>query len=61
MNLGIITYNKKHKKTQDIFKRINKRKFKKITLLITNFKNLKKEKLYLNTDLINLLVLILFP
>ena len=46
MKLGIITYNKKHKKTQDVLKGLKKKKFKDITLLISKFKKIKKRKVF---------------
>ncbi len=46
MNLGIITYNKEHKKTQDVLKGLIKKKKYKITLLTTKFKNFKKREPY---------------
>ena len=50
MNLGLITYNKKHRKTQEVLRGLRKRNFKNITLLISNFKKLKKDKFYLIID-----------
>ena len=46
MNLGIITYNKKHKKTQEVLKGLIKKKKYRITLLITKFKSFRKRETY---------------
>ena len=45
MNLGLITYNKKHRKTQEVLRGLRKRNFKNITLLISNFKKIKKRQI----------------
>ena len=48
MNLGLITYNKKHRKTQEVLRGLRKRNFKNITLLISNFKKIKKRQILFN-------------
>ena len=58
MKLGVITYDIPHLKTQDLIFKLLIKKYK-IKIIITKFKKFKKRLVFLNTDLINFLVLIL--
>ena len=45
MKIGIITYNKPHRKTQEVVFGLKEIGYKKIKFIICKFKNLKKKKI----------------
>ncbi len=61
MKIGIITYDKPHKKTQEVLFGLREIGYKKIKLLISKFKNFKNKKkiIFLIIDHINLRDLII--
>ena len=54
MQIGLITYPIKHKKTQQVVNGLIKRNYKNLTLLISSFKKYKKKNIFLIIDQINL-------
>ena len=44
MRIGILTYNKPHKKTQDVICGLHRLGYKKIKLIISKFKKFKNKK-----------------
>ena len=44
MKLGIITYDKPHRKTQDIIKGLNLKGYNEITIIINKYKEYKNKK-----------------
>ncbi len=48
MQIGLITYPIKHKKTQQVVNGLIKRNYKNLTLLISSFKKYKKKKYFFN-------------
>ena len=55
MNIGVITYDVPHLKTQDLIFKLISKKYK-IKIIITKFKKFKKRDIFLSTGPINFLV-----